>query len=80
MAGVLSARWKKLPEVGRRIVHYPTRAGEVSAAEDVSLEPGLGEGVSPAGESGYGKTTLAVSLAKRLPENAPVIRKGWRLS
>jgi peptide/nickel transport system ATP-binding protein len=54
-------------------VRYATRAGEVSAVDGVSFTLGRGEVLGLAGESGCGKTTLAMSLLKLLPENGRII-------
>jgi peptide/nickel transport system ATP-binding protein len=49
--------------------------GWVRAAEDVSFEVGKGEALGLVGESGCGKTTVALSILKILPAGAK-IRKG----
>jgi len=56
-------------------MHYMTKAGEVSAVDNVSLEIRKGESLGLVGESGCGKTSLAISIMKLLPENA-VIKGG----
>jgi len=55
--------------------HYRTTRGWVRAAENVSFEVGEGEALGIAGESGCGKSTVALSLLKILPQGG-VIRKG----
>ncbi|MGD0174679.1 MAG: ABC transporter ATP-binding protein [Anaerolineales bacterium] len=55
-------------------VGYATRAGDVSAADDVSFDLARGEALGVAGESGCGKTTLALSLLRLLPESGHVLR------
>jgi peptide/nickel transport system ATP-binding protein len=55
--------------------HYRTMRGWVRAAENVSFEVGEGEALGIAGESGCGKSTVALSLLKILPQGG-VIRKG----
>jgi peptide/nickel transport system ATP-binding protein len=55
--------------------HYRTLRGWVRAAEDVSFEVGKGEALGLVGESGCGKTTVALSILKILPAGAK-IRKG----
>ena len=56
-------------------MHYTTRAGDVSAVENVSFELAPGESLGLVGESGCGKTSVANALLKLLPENA-VIKRG----
>jgi peptide/nickel transport system ATP-binding protein len=51
---------------------YAVRAGEVSAVDGVSFALARGEVLGLAGESGCGKTTLALSLLKLLPENGRI--------
>lgn len=55
--------------------NYLTARGWVRAAEDVSFKVEQGEALGLAGESGCGKTTVALSLLKILPKGG-VIRKG----
>jgi peptide/nickel transport system ATP-binding protein len=55
--------------------HYRTLRGWVRAAENVSFEVGKGEALGLVGESGCGKTTVALSILKILPAGAK-IRKG----
>lgn len=55
-------------------VRYATRAGDVSAVDDVSFSLARGEVLGVAGESGCGKTTLALSLLRLLPESGRVLR------
>src|SRR2546427_6853238 len=54
---------------------YRTLRGWVRAAENVSFEVGKGEALGLVGESGCGKTTVALSILKILPAGAK-IRKG----
>src|SRR6266567_5698594 len=62
-------------DVRHLTTHYLTARGWVRAVEDVSfkIEPGKALGI--AGESGCGKTTVALSLLKILPRGGR-IRKG----
>jgi len=55
--------------------NYLTARGWVRAAEDVNFKVDEGEALGIAGESGSGKTTVALSLLKILPKNGR-IRKG----
>jgi peptide/nickel transport system ATP-binding protein len=54
-------------------VRYTMPEGEVSAVDGVSFELARGEVLGVAGESGCGKTTLALSLLRLLPENGRVV-------
>jgi peptide/nickel transport system ATP-binding protein len=51
-------------------MHYTTRAGEVSAVNNVSFSLLRGQSMGLVGESGCGKTSIAFSLLKLLPDNA----------
>lgn len=51
-------------------MHYSTRAGEISAVDQVSFTLGRGESLGLVGESGCGKTSVAICLLKLLPDNA----------
>ena len=51
-------------------MRYDTEAGEVSAVEDVSFALGRGESMGLVGESGCGKTSVALSLLRLAPDNA----------
>jgi peptide/nickel transport system ATP-binding protein len=55
-------------------VRYAAPAGEVSAVDGVSFDLARGEVLGVAGESGCGKTTLALSLLRLLPENGRILR------
>jgi peptide/nickel transport system ATP-binding protein len=56
-------------------MHYTTRSGEVSAVNNVSFALDRGQSMGLVGESGCGKTSIAFSLLKLLPENA-LIKSG----
>jgi peptide/nickel transport system ATP-binding protein len=51
-------------------MHYSTRAGEVSAVDNVTFALRRGESLGLVGESGSGKTSIATTLLRLLPENA----------
>lgn len=51
-------------------MHYTTRKGDVSAVDSVSFSLKEGESIGLVGESGCGKTSVALSLLKLLPDNA----------
>jgi peptide/nickel transport system ATP-binding protein len=54
-------------------VHYQTREGVVHAVDDVSFSLGEGESLGLAGESGCGKTTVALSIMRLLPQNGRIV-------
>ncbi|MGD8752500.1 MAG: ATP-binding cassette domain-containing protein, partial [Anaerolineales bacterium] len=54
-------------EVKDLTMHYRTRKGPVYAVDDVSFSLGRGESLGLVGESGCGKTSIAISLLKLLP-------------
>lgn len=51
-------------------MHYTTRKGDVSAVDEVSFDVERGRSLGLVGESGCGKTSIAVSLLRLLPDNA----------
>ena len=60
-------------EVNDLTMHYQTRKGPVYAVDGVSFTLGRGEALGLVGESGCGKTSIAISLLRLLPENAEII-------
>ncbi len=56
-------------------MHYKTSKGEVSAVNNVSFNVKKGQSLGLVGESGCGKTSIAFSLIRLLPDNA-VIKDG----
>lgn len=56
-------------------MEYKTRKGFVSAIDNVSFDLKKGESMGLVGESGCGKTSIAMTLLKLFPDNA-VIRGG----
>ncbi len=62
-------------QVEHLTTNYKTLRGWVHAAEDVSFDLEKGEAMGLVGESGCGKTTIALSLLKLLPQ-AGKIRSG----
>lgn len=54
-------------------MHYTTRKGDVAAVDDVSFFLREGESIGLVGESGCGKTSVALSLLKLLPDNARIL-------
>ena len=59
-----------LLEVDDLTMHYRTTDGWVSAVDGVSFTLRTGEALGLVGESGCGKTSVAMSLLRLLPENA----------
>ncbi len=54
-------------------MHYRTRKGDVSAVDDVSFHLRQGKSLGLVGESGCGKTSIAFSLMRLLPDNAKIM-------
>ena len=54
-------------------VHYDVKRGMVKAVDGVNLDMDKGDFLGLAGESGCGKTTLALSIARLLPVNGRII-------
>lgn len=54
-------------------MHYRTRQGEVKAVDGVGFDLERGQVLGLVGESGCGKTSVAMSLMKLLPDNASLI-------
>ena len=61
-------------EVENLTLTYTTRAGAVSAVDNVSFTLHEGEALGLVGESGCGKTSVASSLLRLLAENAQITR------
>ncbi|MDF1595694.1 MAG: ABC transporter ATP-binding protein [Acidimicrobiia bacterium] len=64
-----------LLEVQNLVMHYGTKEGDVSAVEDVTFTLNNGEAIGLVGESGCGKTSIALTLLRLLPDNS-VIKSG----
>ncbi len=54
-------------------MHYMTRAGVVRAVDGVSFSVGRGQSLGLVGESGCGKSSIAMTLLKLLPDNAELV-------
>ena len=54
-------------------MYYATRSGDVQAVDGVSFAVGRGESVGLVGESGCGKSSIAMTLLKLLPENGRIV-------
>jgi len=61
-----------LLQVENLTMHYHTRAGDVSAVDGVSFTLSEGESLGLVGESGCGKSSMAATLLRLLPDNARV--------
>jgi len=62
----------KMLSVKDLTMHYTTSRGEVSAVNNVSFEIEKGQSLGLVGESGCGKTSIAFSLIRLLPDNAQI--------
>ena len=60
-------------DVQELVTHYTTLSGEVKAVEKVSFQVEKGEALGLAGESGCGKTTVALSILKILPQGGKIL-------
>jgi len=60
-------------DVDKLTINYSTMRGPVRAAENVSFQVERGEALGLAGESGCGKTTVALSLLRLLPSNGKIV-------
>ena len=54
-------------------MHYMTRAGVVRAVDGVSFAVERGQSLGLVGESGCGKSSIAMTLLKLLPDNAELV-------
>ncbi len=59
--------------------HFKLESGSVRAVDGVSFTLNHGEALGIAGESGCGKTTLALSLVQILPANATIVSGSIKL-
>ena len=59
--------------------HFTLESGTVHAVDGVSFSLADGEALGIAGESGCGKTTLALSLVQLLPSNAKIVSGSIKL-
>lgn len=62
-------------DVDGLVMHYRTKAGDVSAVENVTFQLAHGEALGLVGESGCGKTSIAMTLIRLLADNA-IIKDG----
>lgn len=59
-----------LLDVRNLTMHYVTKMGDVHAVDDVTFAIEHGEAIGLVGESGCGKTSIALTLLRLLPDNA----------
>ena len=76
----LSSDNDRVLQVQNLSMHYQTRKGPVYAVDDVSFNVGRGESLGLVGESGCGKTSIAISLLKLLPNNGEIVAGHIRLN
>jgi peptide/nickel transport system ATP-binding protein len=67
-------------EVENLTMHYTTRKGPVYAVDNVNFSLARGGSLGLVGESGCGKTSIAISLLKLLPENAEILNGAIRIN
>ncbi len=65
-----------LLEVKDLKMHYETRDGPVHAVDDISFVLEKGKVLGLAGESGSGKSSIAITLLRLLPGNGKIIQGG----
>ena len=61
---------RPLLEVDHLVMNYTTEKGDVSAVQDVTFTVHEGESLGLVGESGCGKTSIAMSLLRLVADNA----------
>lgn len=69
----LSSAEAPLLEVKNLVMNYEIKSGMVSAVENVSFAVPKGHSLGLVGESGCGKTSIALTLMQLLPNNARVL-------
>lgn len=62
-----------LLEVSNLTMHYTTRLGDVMAVDSVNFSLERGRALGLVGESGCGKTSIAMTILKLLPKNARIL-------
>ena len=60
-------------DVEHLTMHYTVKSGEVRAVDDVSFTLAPGEALGLVGESGCGKTSVAMTLIRLLADNAHIV-------
>jgi len=62
-----------LLKVEKLTTHYATKRGPVKAVEGISFEVKKGQALGVVGESGCGKTTVALSIMRILPSGGKIV-------
>jgi peptide/nickel transport system ATP-binding protein len=75
----VTSNGKALLEVDGLVMRYETKKGDVSAVENVSFTLHQGESLGLVGESGCGKTSVAMSLMRLAADNAKFLSGEIRL-
>ena len=70
---------KALLEVKNLSMHYDTLEGAVDAVKNISFEVNSGESFGLVGESGCGKTSVAMTLLQLQPENSVITQGSIKL-
>jgi peptide/nickel transport system ATP-binding protein len=65
-------RMDALLKIENFTMHYRTRAGHVKAVDDVTFSLAHGQSLGLVGESGCGKTSVAMSIMRLLPYNSEI--------
>jgi peptide/nickel transport system ATP-binding protein len=60
-------------DVQHLTMHYTVKTGDVQAVDDVSFTLAEGEALGLVGESGCGKTSIAMTLIRLLADNAKIV-------
>ncbi len=71
---------ERLLEVDGLTMHYKTQQGWVSAVDDVTFTLHRGEALGLVGESGCGKTSIAMSLLRLIADNGEFLKGEIRLN
>ena len=70
---------KALLEVKNLSMHYDTMEGNVDAVKNISFEVKSGESFGLVGESGCGKTSVAMTLLQLQPDNSVITQGSIKL-
>ena len=70
---------KALLEVKNLSMHYETMEGNVDAVKNISFEVNSGESFGLVGESGCGKTSVAMTLLQLQPDNSVITQGSIKL-
>ena len=70
---------KALLEVNNLSMHYETMEGNVDAVKNISFEVNSGESFGLVGESGCGKTSVAMTLLQLQPDNSVITQGSIKL-